>query len=671
MSRNTSVVSAGYIPAPESIALPEGAVDEEVAEALHELIHPRHHDNEETRIDDGSGDDEQSQASARSTLPWYKRPSPWWFLSLVPFTAIAMSASLAPRIEIYTKLACEVHRPEYSVGQGNTSASWINEFITATILDGKEDKRCASDPVVQAAVAKLNMVITTGMGILSCCTTGWWSSLSDRRGRIWLLTIGSLGLLYTDFHFILVSKFSKYLPGGYWFYIIGALVDGAVGGVAAVSAALHAYIADCAEPHTRAHLFSLFVGLLFLGMAFGPTLGGLLVKYTENLLSVFYVGTVIHFVYAFMIAFIIPESLTPERMEESRRKHEEQVASAEGRKSWLRTIFGFLTPLSVLLMTEDEGPNGSSDVNPLKRKRDWSLVYLAASYGFSMLLIGSYSYKFQYTSAVFGWTSEQIGYWLSIVGFTRALYLAIVLPAILHLIKPRPPAIQLPIEPNEPLQLSPSTPSRPSRPSTPSPPAQPATTALDRKFKAKILYFDLNLARISLLIEMISFALMPFAPNAAVFTVYTMMTCFGSGFSPAIQSVAMSLYAEKGGQESGKLFGALSIIQSLGTGAVGPALFGLTYMKTVATLPSAIFFLSTFVVALALIFALSVRVPKSLRDAPADDVEDALPDFQAAGAGEAPIPLIREETLVDVAPQAVEGDDGQAGKKGASPAPSV
>lgn len=56
---------------------------------------------------------------------------------------------------------------------------------------------------------------------------------------------------------------------------------------------------------------------------------------------------------------------------------------------------------------------------------------------------------------------------------------------------------------------------------------------------------------------------MPLSPNATVFTVWTMVTCFGSGFSAAIQNVALIMYTENGGKESGKLFGAISVIQTL------------------------------------------------------------------------------------------------------------
>ena len=101
---------------------------------------------------------------------------------------------------------------------------------------------CASDPVVEAAVAKLNLAMTTSMGILGCLTTAWWGSvrtcsarheyfwltldvslaqLSDRHGRTRVMGFAVVGALVADSNFLIVYHFAKYLPGGYWFLLFG------------------------------------------------------------------------------------------------------------------------------------------------------------------------------------------------------------------------------------------------------------------------------------------------------------------------------------------------------------------------------------------------------------------------------------------------------------------
>jgi hypothetical protein len=78
-----------------------------------------------------------------------------------------------------------------------------------------------------------------------------------------------------------------------------------------------------------------------------------------------------------------------------------------------------------------------------------------------------------------------------------------------------------------------------------------------------LLPFDLRVARGSIFVEWLSYVALCFAPNAATFSVASIVSAFGSGFGPAIQSVALALYTEQGGVESGKLFGAMSVVQSL------------------------------------------------------------------------------------------------------------
>ena len=102
---------------------------------------------------------------------------------MMPFTAIAMSSTITPRIEIYTSLACSFLRPDYgeslqqpasilgflhSDDRRNPAVAHQSSSIDTDVFNNKfleingadtpptRKQRCASDPVVQAAVAKLS-----------------------------------------------------------------------------------------------------------------------------------------------------------------------------------------------------------------------------------------------------------------------------------------------------------------------------------------------------------------------------------------------------------------------------------------------------------------------------------------------------------------------------------
>ena len=71
-----------------------------------------------------------------------------------------MSATIAPRIEVYTTLVCRVIRPDiYHDVQ-------IPElFRVGRLLGPTRPQQCAADPVVQANVAKLAASMFSGITI--------------------------------------------------------------------------------------------------------------------------------------------------------------------------------------------------------------------------------------------------------------------------------------------------------------------------------------------------------------------------------------------------------------------------------------------------------------------------------------------------------------------------
>jgi len=75
--------------------------------------------------------------------------------------------------------------------------------------------------------------------------------------------------------------------------------------------------------------------------------------------------------------------------------------------------------------------------------------------------------------------------------------------------------------------------------------------------------FDLGLARFSLLIDIVCYTAMGMVSSPLLFTGFGVLGALGSGFTPAIQSVALTLYTRRGGTESGKLFGGIAVVQAL------------------------------------------------------------------------------------------------------------
>ncbi|KAJ7905702.1 major facilitator superfamily domain-containing protein [Mycena olivaceomarginata] len=619
VSRSSSRVSSRHRPS-RSVSylqgtLPDGpVVDEETAEVLAGLVTPRH-EQDETLVDEAQEDTQPDLE--RQRLPWWKRPNPWWLILCTPLSTIAASASLAPKVEIYTLLACSVHKPEIfrdrhwlpgsvasSLSTGPVDTTFPPSFDIAmntsapdvTPMADYPTKECSSDPVV--------------MGVLGCLTTGFWGSFSDRHGRTLILALTIFGLLMNDFTFIFVTKNFQRIPGGYWFLIVGPIIEGALGGIGTGSAASHAYISDTTEPSERSRYFSLLLGLVFVGFGVGPTLGGLLVRYA-GLLSVFYLAAVVHGCFALLSFTVLPESLTKSQMQTASALHRESLRVLDEQEKTLfvrvQRLFMFLKPLTIFFPERNE--NGHMPFRG--RKWDWNLTLLALSYGFTVSIMGSFSYKLQYLMAYFHWTSENVGYLLTIVGVTRAIYLAVILPLTIRVVR------------------------------TVFKRSQPSGSELDPLLspprERHSAFFDLSLARISLFIEVIAYGAMPFAATGYGFTGLTVLSSFGSGFNPAVQSAAMELYTKRMGAsvEAGKLFGGMSVIQALAGQILGPSIYGLVFYKTVATFPKAIFWVSVASVCISFVCLSLVRLPTDIRiDA---EEESHIPDHG-----------VRDATLVEI-----------------------
>lgn len=75
--------------------------------------------------------------------------------------------------------------------------------------------------------------------------------------------------------------------------------------------------------------------------------------------------------------------------------------------------------------------------------------------------------------------------------------------------------------------------------------------------------FELGVARLSLAFDAAAYALMVVYPSRKIFVIFGLFGAMGIGFSPAMQTLAMAMYSRRGGTETGRLFGALSVVQAL------------------------------------------------------------------------------------------------------------
>lgn len=146
---------------------------------------------------------------------------------------------------------------------------------------------------------------------------------------------------------------------------------------------------SCLQTTSRSRTFSLFAGLLFSGIAVGPTIGSIIIRTTGSLLSIFYITAAVHILYALLVTTIMPESLSLRRMLKSRRLYNEQIEEANrvpgkrGVWSAFKKLFGFLSPLALFYQAP-----AVVDSHPLRRpKKDRNLLLVAIGFGFLVSVV--------------------------------------------------------------------------------------------------------------------------------------------------------------------------------------------------------------------------------------------------------------------------------------------
>ena len=375
-----------------------------------------------------------------ASLPWWRRPHTGWLYPIFLLFSLSGGILLAPRMEMYLSLLCD----EMGLPPG----------VSASGRPHIPSQMCRQSPEAQRRLSSLQLVLLLTNGIGCAFSAGFWSRLSDRKGRNRIMMINVLGIFIMDVVVLIVSRVSlRDLPMGANFLAIGSSIEGALGGYSAVTAMSQCYISDVTPSGTRARLFAFMTGVTFAGVAIGPTIGGFLTVVTRDVTLTLWIAAGLHLAIIVLLPFV-PESLTAARRAKAEAAWREAQRDAPAMSVWQRISAAALAPLHSLrillpermhtgyapLATDPDTPADAPEapvhlsVPHTHRSGSWdiNMLLVGIAYFLESATIAIVPIKIQYVQLVFNWGSEMLGFFVSFTALTRMLMLVVVLPVLIR-----------------------------------------------------------------------------------------------------------------------------------------------------------------------------------------------------------------------------------------------
>ncbi|KAK2737792.1 hypothetical protein FQN55_000903 [Onygenales sp. PD_40] len=473
---------------------------------------------------------------AHAGLPWWKTPSIVWVLPPLLLFTIAFGGVVVPQINLALSLICRDYLSEM--------ASQDPTFTYLPVVFGDNNPQCRL-PEIQARVSRFQLMLNLIIGTLAAIASPKLGVLSDGFGRNRVIALATLGTFLAQCVMVFVAANVDWVPVN--LLLLAAVFDGMFGSVTTAVALTQSYAADCIPPERRNVAFGYFHGVLFSGIAVGPLVAGYLIKWTGNILIVFYcvIGCLLFFV-IFMIS-VVPESLSKERQQRNREERDIRIFSFSKVSQWSLADFNPLNlvkPLSILFPSA----SGSNISTGTLRHLRINLIVLAAIdtaiFGVGM---GTMSILVIYSSYMFNWGNFESSIFVSIASSVRVVALLIVLPLVTRLVR--------------------------------GPPGQrkQVNTGSDK--------LDIILIRISASFDLAGYIGYCTVRTGPLLMLSGAIAALGAMASPTLQS---SLTKHVPPERTGQLLGAIGLLHALAR-VVAPAVFNLIYSLTVGSLPQAVF----------------------------------------------------------------------------------
>ncbi|KAF2023622.1 MFS general substrate transporter [Setomelanomma holmii] len=498
---------------------------------------------------DDDENDRDEFTSDFAHLSWYRKPSIGWIMIPYLIMALIFGGIITPRLNLIVDLVCRQYYLDRHTAEPDLLAN------KQTIVYHGSSDRCRT-PEVSRRVSVFMLTGTLLCGVLSAVVSPRLGSLSDLYGRKPIFIFCSLGSLCGEIITVLAASHRATINVNW--ILLSFVLEGMTGSGILAMAMVNTYATDCLPSQRHSVAFGYLHGCTFVGVAVGPLLAGCVVKWSHNIIIVFWIMLVCHAYCVLFVLFCVPESISKRRQENAREKAARTRVISRERTPWVEKL-RHLNPLEPLQILYPTGPGST----PTLRR---NLMVLAAMdtimFGVAM---GSMNVLLIYVNYQFGWGTFESGRYMTIVNSTRVAFLLVMLPAITYLVRHRRD---------------------------------------DNAARCKgIDSFDLNIIRIGIFCETLGWIGYSLAREGELFIFAGVIAAAGGVASPALQS---ALTKHVPSDQTGQLLGANGLLHAL-TLIVSPVIFNAIFAITVGRFTQAVFVCLASTFGVAFIISWSVQ----------------------------------------------------------------
>ncbi|KAI9235111.1 MAG: major facilitator superfamily domain-containing protein [Podila humilis] len=373
------------------------------------------------------------------TLPWHKRPSTLWLVPFFVLLAVSGGMLSSSTGQYHASLLCRQFFTHYTPANA-TLAAIIEKVrqepdgLTRFLFDAVDMEmngmvvpllpvpECRQ-PDIQGYTAKIMALLAVLNALTGTLSIGYYSSLSDKYGRIPFLLLTPLNTLWLMGGLIIMGTYWDEV--GLYVMFTGMVVSGLLGGFGVGATMSFAYAADCTDPSKRSTRFSWIHAALFFGLTVGPVMGGALAIATKTIMTIIYIEIVATIVCLAYIAFVVPESLPSRQSPQIRALYEQALqasrSSTDSDKDKKKEDGSWYS--HVLRSLQYFKPTG----------KNTNLILLASmSFMSTLAMKGTLTVMILYTNKVFHWTQKEDGILSSSSSSVRLMTLLVILPILGH-----------------------------------------------------------------------------------------------------------------------------------------------------------------------------------------------------------------------------------------------